>query len=172
MLIILRHSNAWWACVALCVEEKFIKNTKSHKYKCNECANILLSGNNKINDELLAMKDREAGKIQQPSASTLKIIIFGNAVMKMYSEEHHSKNSVNVICKSITKNIDIDDLYNDEDFSHNEYEESSQHHKEKFISLIVETYMSLKSYKICKKVTDEEVGELIRHRKKTRSYST
>lgn len=160
------YEKHMWAYVALCVEEKFIKNTESHKYKCNECADILLSGNSKINDELLAMKDREVGKIQQPSASTVKIIIFGNAVMRMYSEEHHSKNSVNVICKSITKNINIDDLYNDADFSHNKHEESAQHHKEEFISLVVETYLALKSHKICKKITEAEVGELVRHRKK------
>lgn len=158
-----RHISAY---IALCVEENFIKNTKSHKFKCNECADILLSGNDKINDELLAMKNRDVAKIQQPSASTLKVIIFCNAVMKMYSKEHHSKNSFNVIFESIIKNIDMDDPYNDGDFSHRGHEESAQHHKEDFIKLIVETYMALKSHKICNKITEQEQGELIRQRRK------
>lgn len=154
-----------WSYIALCVEENFIKNTKSHKYKCNQCADILLSGNDKINDELLAMKDKNIGQIQQPSMSTLKIIIFGNAVMKMYSEAEHSGNSTHVICKSITKNLDIGDLYNVYDFSHHENEETA-HHKEEFVNLVVKTYIALKSQKICRKITDEERGELIRQTRK------
>lgn len=164
-----RYEQHMCAYVALCVERNFIKNTKSHKYKCNECANLLLSENDKIYDELLAMKDeKEAGQIQQPSASTLKIIIFGNAVMKMYSnEEHHSINSMKVICKTITKNIDMNDLYKSDDFLHRELEESEAfHHKEEFVNFIIETFLALKSHKICKKKTDEEKGELIRFRKK------
>lgn len=153
-----------WAYIALCVEENFIKNTKSHKYKCNQCADIFLSGNDKINDELLALKDKGVGQIQQPSSSTLKIIIFGNAVMKMYSDAHHSGNSIHAICKSITKNVDVGDLYNDYDFSHENKE--AGHHKGEFIHLIIETYIALKSHKICKKITEAEKGELIRHRKK------
>lgn len=154
-----------WAYISLCVEANFIKNTKSHKYKCNQCADILLSGDDKINDELLAMKETEAGQIQQPSSSTLKIIIFGNAIMKFYSEADLSGNSINVICKSIIKNIDIDDLYNEYNFSHQETEEP-KHHKEEFISSIIQTYTALKSQKICKKITEDEKGELIRHKKK------
>lgn len=155
-----------WAYIALCVEEKFVENTKNHIYKCNECAGILLSENDKINDEFLAMKDRVVGKIQQPSASTLKIIIFCNAVIKMHSEEYQSSNSIKVIKKNISSNIDIGDLFNDDDFTHRNHEESAQRHKKEFIELIVETHMKLKSYRICKKITDEERGELIRHRKK------
>lgn len=158
-----------WAYIALCVEENFIKNTKSHKFKCNECVEILLSQNDKINDDLLAMKNTGVEKIQQPSESTLKIIIFCNAVMNMVPEDHHSKKNVNIICKNIMRNIDTDDLYNNVDFLHRNHEESSQLHKEEFITLIVETYMSLKSHKICKKITEKEQGELIRHRKK-RAY--
>lgn len=158
------YGHHLWAFIALCVEENFIKNTKSHKYKCEKCADILSSGNDKINDELLAMKDKDVGQIQQPSWSTLKIVIFGNAVMKMYSDRSdRSKNSVNVICKNITKNIDVDDLFKDYDFSNHENEDAA-HHKEEFVSLIVQTYIALKSHKICKKISDEEKGENVRHR--------
>lgn len=153
-----------WAYIALCVEENFIKNTKSHKYNCKECANILISGEDKINDELLAMRDKNVGKIHQPSSSTLKIVIFGSAIMKLFSEVNHSKNSMNVVCNNITKNINCEDLYNEHDFSHCGLEASS--HKEEFINLIIKTYAALKSHRICKKITDEEKGELIRYKNK------
>lgn len=161
------YKQHMYAYIALCVEEKFVEKTRSRKHKCNECANILLFGNDKINDELLALKDKEVGQIQQPSASTLKIIIFGNAVMKIYSEEFHSRNNINVMRNAIFKNIDINDLYTDADFSHLLHDEPGVLcHKEEFINLLIETYLTLKSHKICKKITDEEKGELIRFNKK------
>lgn len=169
MLIEIERADSYeqhlWAYIALCVEENFIKNTRSYKYKCSQCTNILLSGIDRINDELLAMKDKDIGQIQQPSISTLKIVIFGNAIMKMYSEAEHSGSGIHVIRRSVTVNIDIGDLFNDCDFSHRENEEAECHKKE-FISLLVETFMALKSHKICKKITDAEKGELIRHRRK------
>lgn len=158
-----RHMCAY---IALCVEESFIEKTKSHKYKCKECAAILLSRAHKINDELLSMKSRDVGQIQQPSASTLKIVIFGNAIVEMYSEEHRSSNNINVICRNIINNIDTDDLYNDDSFSHIGHEDSAGSHKVEFIRMMVQTFVALKSRKICKKITDEEKGELIRHKKK------
>lgn len=154
-----------WAYVALCVEEKFVKSTKRQKNKCSHCANILLSEVGKINDELLAMKDKAIGQIQQPSMSTLKIVIFGNAVMRMYSEAEHSGNGIHVIRKSVINSIDFGDLFSDCDFSHRENDEAV-HHKAKFISLLIETFMALKSHKICKKITDAEKGEMIRHKRK------
>lgn len=162
------YEQHMWAYAALCVEEKFIKNSKSHKYKCDECGGILLSGNDKINDELLAMKDRDVGQIQQPSQSTLRVIIFSNAIMKIYSIEHQSgiQYSVDSIYKSVIKNIDIDDLYNDCDFSHRGYEEFPHHHKVEFINLIVQTFMTFKSHKICRKITEAQQGELIRYERK------
>lgn len=157
------YEKHMWAYIASCVENKFIKNTQNYKYKCNECADILLSRNDKINDELLAMKGED---VEQPSASTLKIIIFGGAVMKMFSKEQHSRHSVNAIRKSIVNSIDMDDVYNNDLFSHHGHEESAHRHKEEFIDLMVQTFLTLKSYKICKKITEEEQGELIRHRRK------
>lgn len=169
MMIEIENSDPYeqhlWAYVALCVEENFIKSTKSHKYKCSQCANILLSGIEKINDDLLAMKDKGFGQIQQPSISTLKIVIFGNAVMKMYSEDEHSGNGIHVIRKSVIENIDFGDLFSGCDFTHCENREA-EHHKEEFLSFLIETFMALKSHKICKKITDAEQGEIIRHRRK------
>lgn len=86
--------------------------------------------------------------------------------MKIYSEKHRSSNNIKVICKSIMNNIDIDDLYIDNHFSHIEHEDSARYHKVEFVELIVETFIELKSHKICKKITNEEKGELILHKKK------
>lgn len=157
------YEQHMFAYIALCVEEKFIQNTKQHKYKCNKCADVLLSVNDKINDEFLSMKDKNVGEIQQPSASTLKIVIFGNAVNKLHSA--NGGNKFNIICNTIFNNIDVNDLYESVDFSDHEQKESGRH-KEEFIILIIKTYMALKSHKISKKITDEEKGELIRYRKK------
>lgn len=151
------------AYIALCVEDKYIQNTKQHKNKCTECANILLASNDKINDELLAMKD---GQIQ-PSASTLKIVIFCNAVMKLYSANHNGGNSFNAILNTVFKNINIDDLYDESDFSHHEQNVSVLiNHKPEFIKELIKTHMILKSHKIGRKITDEDKGELIRYNKK------
>lgn len=71
------------AYLALCIEEEFLKNTiNQHRYGCKRCVDVLSDADNKINDEFLAMKGEES---KQPSTSTLKIVIFSNAVMKIYS---------------------------------------------------------------------------------------
>lgn len=151
------------AYIALCIEDKFLQTIKQHKYKCTKCAEVLISPGDKINDDLLAMKTEN----KQPSASTLKIVIFANAVMKMYSVEHLQGNSFNAVWKTIRENVDTDDVYKNFDCSEHEEEVSTRYgHKEEFISQLIKTYMTMKSVKICKKIAVEERGELIRHRKK------
>lgn len=150
------------AYIASCIEKKFIQNTNLHKNKCNECANVLLSTSDKINDDLLAMKD---GEIKQPSASTLKIVIFSNAVMKLISLENPQGNHFDAVCRVINENIDMEDLFINIDFNHNDEEHSSSH-KHDFITLLIRTYLTIKSERIGKKITDKERGELIRHRRK------
>lgn len=152
------------AYIALCVEEKFIQNTKSHKYKCTECAEISLSGDEKINDELLAMKNGNDGQAQQPSASTLKIIIFSNAFIKMNPEERPT-NSFKFLGETISKNIDINDLFN----SSPHFDFSSFDHKKEFIHLLIKTYLNLRAKNLGKKVSEEERGALIRYNNK-RAY--
>lgn len=152
------------AYLALCIEEKFLQNTKQYKYKCTKCADILSAADDKITDELLAMKGEES---KQPSASTLKLIIFANAVMKMYSAEQTQGNCLNSECKTICENLDIDDLYCNFDFGHDEQEQSITHdHKKEFISQLIKVYLVMKSKKIGKKISEEERGEIIRYRKK------
>lgn len=156
-----QHMSAY---VALCTEERFIQYTKQQKFKCIKCADELLTANDKINDEFLAMKTQEAGKSEQPSASTLKIVIFANAVMKMVDTQNYQENNFNEVWKTILANIDIDDLYENSDFKHDEHE--IRDCKEEFVSLIIKTYMTMKSHAVGKKITDEKRGEIIRFRRK------
>lgn len=158
------------AYIALCIEEKFIQNTRQHKYKCSKCANILLASDDKIHDDLLALKEELDGIINQPSSSTLKIVIFANAVMKMIFDENQKGNNMNAICNAINENIDIDDLYENFDLGHNGVEETignqDRTHKIEFINILIKTYMTMKSQNIGKKISDAQRGELIRHKKK------
>lgn len=150
------------AYIASCIEKKFIQNTNTHKYKCNECVNVLLFSNERIVDGLLEMKSEE---IKQPSASTVKIVIFSNAVMKLVCVENPQGNNINAVCKVIYENVDMEDLFNNMDFNHSD-DESSTSHKQEFITLLIKTYLSLKSQRIGKKISDKERGELIRYRRK------
>lgn len=155
------------AYVARIVEEKFIRNTNLHKYKCKKCADFLTNSNDKINDELLALKTIESGENNQPSASTFKIIIFANAVMKRVYTENEEGTDFERVREMIIDNLDIDDVYLDGDFDHDEPGESEPvHHKIEFISSLIKTYMTMKSQKIGKKLSDHERGELLRFRKK------
>lgn len=136
---------------------------KNGRYKCTKCAEVLISPGDKIADELLAMK----AESKQPSASTLKIVIFSNAVMKMFSSDRLEGNSFTGVWKNIRENIDTEDVYRNFQLSEHEDEVSSKTgHKEEFISQLIKTYMTMKSQKICKKIADKERGELVRHKKK------
>lgn len=150
------------AYVASCIEKKFLQNTNQHKYKCKECANLLLTASDVINDDLLAMNPEEN---KQPSANTLKIVIFCNTIMKLISAESQQGISFNSVSRIICENIDINDLFVDVNFEHNE-KELPIAHKIQFVGLLVQTYMILKSHKIGKKISDKERGELIRHLRK------
>lgn len=150
------------AYIASCIEKKFIQNTNLHKYKCKECANVLLAASDTINDDLLAMSPEEN---KQPSANTLKIVIFCNAIMKLISAESQLGNSFSSVSRIIGENIDIDDLFVDVNFIHKEKELPTAH-KIEFVTMLIETYMILKSHKIGKKISDKERGELIRHLRK------
>lgn len=151
------------AYLALCIEDKLMQNINRHLYKCNECANILRASEEKINDELLAMKN-DFGSAKQPSESTLKIVIFANGVMKLISSKSDQGNNFGVVQKTIFDNLDFGDVYTSVDFVHTEGTDFV-HHKEKFINEIIKTYMTLKSRNIGRKITDEEQGERIRQRR-------
>lgn len=119
------------AYLALCIEEQFKKNINRNLYKCNECANILCGTHDRINDHLLAMKNDD-GPAKQPFASTLKIVIFSDAVMKNISAQSSQGNDFEAVSKTIYNNLDIDDLYTSADFIHIEGS-IIVNHKDKFI---------------------------------------
>lgn len=150
--------------LASCIEEKFHMNVRQYKFKCIACAGVLSNANDKINDEMLQMKGTT-----QPSASTLKIVIFVNAVMNMYSTQQQQQgNSFNTILKVISENFDIDDAFLEfYSFAHEEKESSANiDHKRKFISELIKIFMMMKSKSISRKITDIERGELIRYKRK------
>lgn len=158
-----RHLCAY---IALCTEEKFIQNTNRHRYKCKECAIELSATNDKIHDDLLAMKETPNGQSCQPSESTMKIIVFSNAILKKISAEDQLGNHLNSVATFINEKIDIDDLYHGIEFNHIQKDGKISNHKIEFINLLITTYLIMKSQKIGKKITDFERGELIRYRKK------
>lgn len=141
----LQHMSAY---IALCIEEEFRKKIKQNRYKCIACANILSSAEDKVDDDLLAKRNVE---YKQPSTSTLKLVIFSNAVMNMYSEEHVQGNSRNAIWKTIRDNIDMNDLYDNFFMHHGQGESISDAHKLDFISHLVKIYINLKSKQFAKK---------------------
>lgn len=154
-----RYEEHMCAYLALTVEEKFQQNVKHHKYKCIQCAAVLNADENKIDDELLAMKT----ECKQPTISTFKLIIFANAIMKMYSAERFHGNKFDAVKKTIQENLDIDDIYlNFYDVEH----EATVNHKAEFISELIQTYMAIKSRKIGAKITENEQGEYIRRKRK------
>lgn len=155
------------AHIALCIERKFIKNTEQSKYKCDTCASVLLDPSENINDDLLAMNASSAEKKNQPSSSTLKLVIFANAIMKKIYDENQQDQKFDTVQKMVTEHINIDDLYNDFDLKHFEQDEStSSDHKAQFINLLVKTYMMMKSRKFGKKITEAQQGKLVRFKKK------
>lgn len=130
---------------------------------CLECGSVLQNSTEKINDELLAMEN-ESGPAKQPSASTLKIVIFANALMNRISTQSYGVNDFEAVWKTIYNYLDIDDLYTNANFVHAE-KTSYVDHKEKFVIEVVKQYMTLKSKNIGRKITEEEKGERIRQRR-------
>lgn len=119
------------AYLALSIEEQFIQYINRNLYNCSECANILHGIHDKINDDLLAMKN-DVGPAKQPFASTLKIVIFADAVMKNISAQPIQRQNVEAVCRTIYNNLDMDDLYTSANFEHVEGS-TIVDHKDKFI---------------------------------------
>lgn len=105
------------AYLALCIEKQFMQSINRNQYKCFECLNVLHGTHERINDDLLAMKNDD-GPAKQPFASTLKIVIFSDAVMKSISAQSTEGNHFEAVRKTIYNNLDINDLYTSVDFHH------------------------------------------------------
>lgn len=162
------------AYVALKIEERITKTmNRPNKNNCSECASVFAQ-NDKINDDLLAMKNNGFVQAQQPCESTLKIVIFSNALMKIMSSNDQGKR-FDTVWKTIHGNLDIDDLYNGSNFEHNNVEQQvgcTSNHKEKFVIEVLKTLLTLKSEKIGQRITDEECGVFIRNRMKTKIHAS
>lgn len=150
------------AYIALSVEEKFHQNVKQFKYKCSICTAVLQSSDDKINDELLAMK----ADSKQPSNSTFKLVIFANAIFKIFSVENIQGYNFNSVQRTIFENLDTDDVYSNFHDVHHAEVSKSQEHKNDFVFELIKTYMTLKSRKIGAKITSQAQGELIRRKRK------
>lgn len=93
------------ASVALSIEQKLIQkmNICKHKYKCSQCIEMLLTSSEKIHDNLLAMRVTNS----QPSRSTVDIVTFANAVMKLISKQRGQGNDHNAVLRTIYNNLII-----------------------------------------------------------------
>lgn len=151
------------AFIALKVEERMMK-----AMKCSDCVNVFAQSE-KISDELLAMKKSKNAPASQPCESTLKIVIFSNAVMRTLPAYEHSKD-IRRITQAIVSNLSSDDLYVTPHFERQQ--EGTNIHKENFITRVVTTYLALKSENIGCRLTDEECGVYIRNRMKTKVHAS
>lgn len=161
-----QHMSAY---LALCIENKMIQKINQNKYKCSGCAGVLFARHGRITDSLLALKNTTPEEAKQPLLSTLKIVIFSNAVFKEISSRSFEGNDIDTVWKTILNYIDIEDLYSTEDFEQHEqqqYSHSQFTHKEEFVIQVVKMYVILKSQKIGRKIADEGKGEYIRHKNK------
>lgn len=147
------------AYIASCIEEKFLKNFKQFKHKSAKCVEVITAADDKIEDTLLSMKGDEN---IQPSESTLKLVIFANAVMKMFSEQNEQGNDFDSILKTICESLDLDNFYKNNDLLHDDQND----HKKELISELIKTYMIMKSQRIGKKITDTQRGKLRYTRKR------
>lgn len=140
------------AYVALEVEKKIIRKIECHtKITCAACADVFKQ-NIKISDELIRSKNEGSSPTDQPCLSTLKIIVFVNAIHKIMP-------SIEAKCirMCICNNLDLNDLYATSNFEDHQLNKSSQH-KEEFVSEVVKTYMDMKSMKIGNRITIEDKG--------------
>lgn len=148
------------ANVAQSIEKRLIE--KVEKNKCPKCINILQRSNNKMQDELLVKNPSNL----QPCISTVDIVIFSNAVVDLISKHRSQGNDYNAVWKTILCNLDMNDLFENVDFANHPVSlQQLSDHKEDFVVQLIKAYLTLKSQKIGKKLTEGEHGELIRKRK-------
>lgn len=146
-----------FAFLASTIEANIIKKLQARSVSgCKDCLNIF-NENDKINDRFLTKKNRSSN-IDQPCRSTVNIIVAGTTVMTNLQSESHVE--FDVLIKAILSCLDIDQLYElsqfDDHQGHGILLNSSQTHKEQFISNILREFMHIKSRKICNRITVEE----------------
>lgn len=73
--------------------------------------------------------------------------------------------SFGVASETIFRSLKMDELYSQSNFEHDQ-----QNHKEEFVRKIIDTYLTIKSQHIGKRIADEERGAFIRSRLKNRTH--
>lgn len=96
-----KYDEHMCAYIAQLIENKIEKNTS--KARCEDCISMLEDRNDMIQDELLAKKN-----VKQPCESTVKIVVFSNAIIKIVSS--NSSEHFDTILRTILINMDIDDV--------------------------------------------------------------
>lgn len=86
--------------------------------------------------------------------------------MKRIFDENQQGLNFDAVQKIIAEYINIDDLYDDFHLKHIGQELTPFNHKSTFINLLIKTFMTMKSQKIGKKITEAEQGKLISFKKK------
>lgn len=149
------------AFVALWIEKRIFRETKNaHRSRCLYCAEILFEQAEKIDDTLLMKKNKEN---HQPCKSTIDIVIFSNAVIKMFPSD--ARINFDDVHATIHNNLKAEELYSNSIIEHD-----GQYHKETFLFYLVETYLKMKSERIGKLIGDEERGSFLRNRLNTQIH--
>lgn len=151
------------------VEAKIIRSLKSKSVsECQDCLNVFRE-NEKITDTFIAKKQERGQLIEQPCSSTVNVILASEKIMQILKSSEHIEFASMI--KTIFNNLDIDSLYTSSLFSLHCHEKVTNvySHKEDFIFKILETYMHMKSKKICERISEEERGETIKRKKLRRA---
>lgn len=162
------------AYIASQIENKIIENMrKASKKECSQCIEVFHE-NEIFHDELITMKRLTNAAHKEPCLSTVNIVIFTNKILNMVENQVILTNNIyDKILRTVMNWLPIEEFYTQSEFNNHEQmnETSSQlSHKEKFICMIVNEYMKLKSKKIGGRISEEERGTYIRHNNKKRVH--
>lgn len=159
------------AFIASTVETNIIEWISKRSKSACQCCLYVFNQNSKIYDSFIAKKN-ETKPIAQPCRSTVDIIKVCNVVLELL--QPHTHVPFNIVGKTIFNHLDIDELYESEEFK-NHLNPGCNHtvpgmsHKEHFIYNVMSEYLNLKSKKIGKRITIEEQNGRAIRRNLTRS---
>lgn len=149
--ILQQNSTAY---VASIVEEKVIKKIMQKGRKgCMECANIFVE-NEITNDNFIQFKSKTANTIP-PCQDTIELIANVEKLLKRYELHNVTFNSM---LAHIIKQIGTSNYYKSSTFG------SNHDHEKEFITLVIKTYMDVKSTNMCKFITRISQKQQIRHK--------
>lgn len=149
--ILQKNSTAF---VASIVEEKVIKKIiQKGRKSCMECANVFVE--NEVTDDIFIQYKSKTTNTIPPCKDTVDLIKYVEFLLKKYELHNVTFNSM---LAHITKKIDTTKYYENSTFG------DSHDHKNEFISLVIKTYIDVKSTNMCKFITRISQDEQIRHK--------